>query len=63
MDETGNVQDDAELDKVCRCCLGKEGEMRPLFGAFLDNMLKEVAQVKVNLATRVEEHPINALLF
>lgn len=55
MDETGSVQDDAELDKVCRCCLGKEGEMRPLFGAFLDNMLKEVAQVKVEASDGLPE--------
>lgn len=39
------VQDD--LDKVCRGCLAKNGEMRPLFGSFLDNMLRAVAEIEV----------------
>lgn len=37
----------SDLDKVCRGCLGKNGEMRPLFGSFLDNMLRIVAEIEV----------------
>lgn len=37
-----------DLTKVCRGCLGKNGEMRPLFGSSLDNMLQAVAEVEVN---------------
>lgn len=37
-----------DLSKVCRGCLGKNGEMRPLFGSFLDNMLCAVAEIEVN---------------
>lgn len=40
-----NVDD---LTKVCRGCLCKNGEMRPLFGSFLDNMLQTVAEIEVN---------------
>lgn len=36
-----------DLDKVCRGCLGKNGEMRPLFGSYLDNMLRMVAEIEV----------------
>lgn len=36
-----------DLDKVCRGCLAKNGEMRPLFGSFLDNMLRAVAEIEV----------------
>lgn len=36
-----------DFDKICRCCLCKNGEMRPLFGSCLDNMLRFVAEVEV----------------
>lgn len=36
-----------DLDKVCRGCLCKNGEMRPLFGSSLDNMLRTVAEIEV----------------
>lgn len=36
-----------DLDKVCRGCLAKNGDMRPLFGSFLDNMLRAVAEIEV----------------
>lgn len=36
-----------DFDKVCRGCLAKNGEMRPLFGSFLDNMLRAVAEIEV----------------
>lgn len=35
-------------DKVCRGCLGKKGEMRPLYGSCLDTMLMTVAEIQVN---------------
>lgn len=37
-----------DLNKVCRGCLGKNGEMRPLFGTSLDDMLRAVAEIEVN---------------
>lgn len=36
-----------DLDKVCRGCLAKNGEMRPLFGSSLDDMLRTVAEIEV----------------
>lgn len=36
-----------DLDKVCRGCLAKNGEMRPLFGSSLDDMLRAVAEIEV----------------
>lgn len=37
-----------DLEKVCRGCLGKNGEMRPLYGSCLDKMLMTVAEVQVS---------------
>lgn len=36
-----------EFDKICRCCLGKKGDMRPLFGSCLDSMLRSVCSVLI----------------
>lgn len=36
-----------DLEKVCRGCLSKNGEMRPLYGSCLDKMLMTVAEVQV----------------
>ena len=44
-----------DLDKVCRGCLGKSGEMRPLFGTFLDKMLRTVAEVEVQVGDGLPE--------
>lgn len=41
-----------DFDKICRCCLCKNGEMRPLFGSCLDNMLRFVAEIEVNFETK-----------
>lgn len=38
-----------DFGKVCRGCLGKNGEMRPLFGSFLDKMLRIVAEIEVKI--------------
>lgn len=38
-----------DLDKICRCCLCKNGEMRPIFGSCIDNMLRFVAEIDVNV--------------
>lgn len=38
-----------DLDKVCRGCLSRNGEMRPLFGSYLDNMLRMVAEIEVQV--------------
>lgn len=37
-----------EFDKICRGCLDKRGEMRPLFGTCLDKMLKSIANIEVS---------------
>lgn len=37
-----------DIDKVCRGCLGKKGEMRPLYGSCLDIMLMTVAEIQVS---------------
>lgn len=42
-----------DLDKVCRGCLAKNGEMRPLFGSSLDNMLRAVAEIEVIAYSRL----------
>lgn len=36
------------FEKICRCCLCKNGEMQPLFGCHLDNMLRFVAGIEVS---------------
>lgn len=38
-----------DFDRICRCCLCKNGEMRQLFGSSLDNMLRLVAEIDVNI--------------
>lgn len=37
-----------DFDKICRGCLCKTGEMRPIFGSSLDNMLSNVADINVS---------------
>lgn len=37
-----------DIGKVCRGCLGKKGEMRPLYGTCLDTMLMTVAEIQVS---------------
>lgn len=36
-----------EFDKICRGCLGKKGDMRPLFGSCLDSMLRETCAINI----------------
>lgn len=54
-----------DLGKVCRGCLAKNGDMRPLFGSFLDNMLRAVAEIEVIVCresseeTRSHNHRMN----
>lgn len=36
-----------QLDKICRACLTEKGDMRPLFGACLDEMLRSFATIEV----------------
>lgn len=36
-----------QLDKICRACLTEKGDMRPLFGACLDEMLHSFASIQV----------------
>lgn len=47
MSVTLSVNDSIDISKICRGCLGKKGDMRPLFGSYLDNMLRSVAQIQV----------------
>lgn len=37
-----------DFNKICRGCLCKNGEMRPLYGSCLDNMLGAVAEIDVS---------------
>ncbi|KAJ8956848.1 hypothetical protein NQ318_014262 [Aromia moschata] len=37
-----------QLDKICRACLTEKGDMRPLFGACLDEMLHSFASIEVS---------------
>lgn len=39
-----------QLDKICRACLTEKGDMRPLFGACLDEMLLSFAAIEVIMA-------------
>lgn len=36
-----------QLDKICRACLTEKSDMRPLFGACLDEMLHSFASIEV----------------
>lgn len=38
-----------QLDKICRACLSEKGDMKPLFGACLDEMLVSFANIQVNV--------------
>lgn len=35
------------LEKICRACLMEKGDMKPLFGTCLDEMLMSFANIKV----------------
>ncbi|CAH1980639.1 unnamed protein product [Acanthoscelides obtectus] len=37
-----------QIDKICRACLSEKGDMRPLFGACLDEMLNSFASIEVH---------------
>lgn len=39
-----------QLDKICRACLSEKGDMKPLFGACLDEMLLSFANIQVNVS-------------
>lgn len=43
-----NVMCYEDFNKICRVCLNENGEMCPLFGSSVDQMLRDVAQIKVN---------------
>lgn len=36
-----------QLDRICRACLSEKGDMKPLFGACLDEMLLSFANIQV----------------
>ncbi|KAG5893694.1 hypothetical protein JTB14_017803 [Gonioctena quinquepunctata] len=36
------------LERICRACLTEKGDMKPLFGACLDEMLHSFANIEVN---------------
>ncbi|XP_055842068.1 zinc finger protein OZF-like [Episyrphus balteatus] len=36
-----------QLDKICRCCLQSNGQMKPLYGFSLDEMLRSLVGIKV----------------
>lgn len=47
MDMTPYLTAPLQLDKICRACLTEKGDMRPLFGACLDEMLVSFAGIEV----------------
>lgn len=49
MDMTIYLTAPLQLDKICRACLTEKGDMRPLFGACLDEMLVSFASIQVIL--------------
>lgn len=38
-----------QLEKICRACLSEKGDMKPLFGACLDEMMLSFANIQVNV--------------
>lgn len=46
-----------DFDKICRFCLCKNREMRPLFGSFVDNMLHIVAEIDVQAGDGLQVSP------
>lgn len=38
----------ADFDAICRSCLCRTGEMRPIFGSSLDDMLRDVTNIQVS---------------
>lgn len=39
-----------QLDRICRACLSEKGDMKPLFGACLDEMLLSFANIQVQMS-------------
>lgn len=50
MDLTAYLTNPLQIDKVCRACLIEKGDMRPLFGACLDEMFQSFTGVQVIIA-------------
>lgn len=53
MDITAYLSTPLQLDKICRTCLSIKGDMRPLFGACLDEMLSSFASIEVKINTSI----------
>lgn len=51
MDMSAYLTAPLRLDKICRACLTEKGDMRPLFGACLDEMLVSFASIQVKSVT------------
>lgn len=49
MDMSAYLTAPLQLDKICRACLMERGDMRPLFGACLDEMLNSFSSLEVLL--------------
>lgn len=47
MDMSAYLTAPLHLDRICRACLMERGDMRPLYGACLDEMLNSFASVEV----------------
>ncbi|KAL1490426.1 hypothetical protein ABEB36_013125 [Hypothenemus hampei] len=48
MDMTAYLTAPLQLNKICRACLLEKGDMRPLFGACLDEMLQNFSGIQVS---------------
>lgn len=47
MDMSVYLQSPLRLDRICRACLTEKGDMKPLYGACLDEMLVSFASIQV----------------
>lgn len=46
--ELNPLQAPLQLERICRACLSERSDMRPLFGACLDEMLVSFAGIQVS---------------
>lgn len=62
MDMTQYLTAPLQIDKICRACLMQKGDMRPLFGACLDEMLQNFSGIQViftyYLTQKVENYSV-----
>lgn len=62
MDMSVYLQSPLRLDKICRACLTEKGDMKPLFGACLDEMLVSFASIQVQFIFKKKNNQNHNLL-